>query len=83
MSIEDVRPEELAKLFHLYHRALSQGLDNHGRQEVRSWDQTSESERRLMVSAARLALLDLAAASREKQPTREYFAIPGEADWGC
>jgi len=83
MSIQDVRPEALAKLFHLYHRALSQGLDNHASQEASWWDQTSESERKLMVSAARLTLLDLATAAQEKQPTREYFAIPGEADWGC
>lgn len=81
MSIQDVRPEALAKLFHLYHRALSQGLD--AGQEALSWDQASESERKLMVSAARLALLDLAAASEDKLPTREYFATPGEAEWGC
>ena len=35
-----------------------------------------------MVSAARLALIELAATPVSK-PNRKYFAVPGEAEWGC
>jgi hypothetical protein len=84
MSIQEVSAEELAKLFHIYHHALAHGMNDqtngtHGA----SWDQTPQNERKLMVAAARLALIDLADASGEKLPTRSYFAKPGEADWGC
>jgi hypothetical protein len=82
-SIQNVSPEELAKLFHLYHRALTHGFDEDASHEIASsWDKTPQSERKVMVAAARLALLDLATAS-ERPPKREYFAEPGEADWGC
>jgi hypothetical protein len=36
-----------------------------------------------MIAAARLTLLELAATSETRQANREYFATPGEADWGC
>jgi hypothetical protein len=35
-----------------------------------------------MVSAARLALLELESMTRGGAK-REYFAQPGEAEWGC
>ena len=82
-SVHNVSPEELAKLFHLYHRALSHGFNEDASQDLSCcWDQTPQNERRLMIAAARLALLDLSTPS-DKQPAREYFAEPGEADWGC
>jgi hypothetical protein len=84
MSIQEVSAEELAKLFHLYHQALAHGFDDRttGRSGT-SWEQTPQNERRRMIAAARLALIDLAAACGEKTPGRRYFANPGEADWGC
>jgi hypothetical protein len=84
MSIQEVSAEELAKLFHLYHQALTHGMDDHasGERGV-AWEQTPLNERKLMVTAARLALIDLAAAGGEELPNRRYFAKPGEADWGC
>jgi hypothetical protein len=36
-----------------------------------------------MIAAARLTLLELAATSQEEKSNRQYFARPGEADWGC
>jgi hypothetical protein len=36
-----------------------------------------------MIAAARLTLLELATASEIEQSNRQYFARPGEADWGC
>jgi hypothetical protein len=36
-----------------------------------------------MIAAARLTLLELAATSEGEQSNSQYFAKPGEADWGC
>jgi hypothetical protein len=84
VSIEEVSAEELAKLFHIYHQALVRGLDQLSAGERgASWDQTPQNDRKLMIAAARLALLDLAQAESEEPLTRSYFAKPGEADWGC
>jgi hypothetical protein len=84
MSIQEISAEELAKLFHLYHQALVHGLDDHRSGEHSlSWEKTPQDERKLMIAAARLALIDLAAGCGEELPGRSYFAKPGEADWGC
>ncbi len=53
------------------------------RQADFSWEQAPQNERKLMIAAARLTLLELAATSETRQGNREYFATPGEADWGC
>ena len=37
----------------------------------------------VMIAAARLTLLELAATSEGEHSNRQYFAKPGEADWGC
>ena len=79
MSIEDVSAEELAKLFHLYHEAMMHGLERPATEVGEdSWGRLQHRERKSMIAAARLALLDLAAASAE-QPVRPYLANPGEA----
>jgi hypothetical protein len=83
-SIQNVSAEELAKVFHHYHEALAH--DFHGqasRQADVSWEQAPQNERRLMIAAARLTLLELAATSEAEPDNRQYFAKPGEADWGC
>jgi hypothetical protein len=36
-----------------------------------------------MIAAARLTLLELAETAEGEQANRQYFAKPGEADWGC
>ena len=83
-SIQDVSAEELAKLFHHYRGALAHDFDCQNAEEAASsWDRTTPSERKLMVAAARLALLELAATSAQADANRPYFAKPGEADWGC
>jgi hypothetical protein len=81
-SIQDVSAERLAKLFHHYHGALAQGCDGPKGSET-GWEQTPQEERKLMVAAARLALLELAASPARPSEVRPYFAKPGEADWGC
>jgi hypothetical protein len=84
-SLEDVSAEELARLFHHYRGALAHDFDCAGSEEnaASSWDRTPQQERKLMVAAARLALLELATASSSASESRPYFAQPGEADWGC
>ena len=84
MSIQDVSAEELAKLFHHYQEALALDFDCPSKEESKSaWEHTPQNERKLMIAAARLALLEMAANSREEKSRQEYFAKPGEAEWGC
>ena len=40
-------------------------------------------ERRRVVAAARLAILELETNARMEDDSRRYFAKPGEAEWGC
>jgi hypothetical protein len=83
-SIQDVSAEELAKLFHHYRGALAHDFDcSHGEEQNSAWDRTPQEERKLMVAAARLALLELATTSAQANESRQYYATPGEADWGC
>jgi hypothetical protein len=83
-TIQDVSAEKLAQLFHDYREALAHDGRDHGiKNESSSWDRTPQSERKLMVAAARLALLELATAPAERARSRKYYATPGEADWGC
>jgi hypothetical protein len=83
-SINNVCAEELAKIFHHYHEALAHDFHGHASREAEvSWEQAPQDERKLMVAAARLTLLELGAASESEQVDRKYFAKPGDADWGC
>jgi len=83
-TIQDISAEQLAKLFHHYREALLRDCDCQASDEkVSSWDHAPQTERKLMVAAARLALLELSAASGKSSLDRKYFANPGEADWGC
>ena len=84
-SIQNVSAEELAKLLHHYQDALAHDYDcqTRGGAIPSSWEQTPDKERKLMVAAARLALLELDATSEQQNPNRRYFAKPGEAEWGC
>ena len=84
MSIQEVSAEELAKLFHHYEGALFEdfhGLPREGASVA--WEQVPQNERKLMVAAARLALLELGTTSEKAPVDRRYFAKPGEANWGC
>jgi len=82
-TIQDVSAEQLAKVFHHYREALSHDGGVHGSREESSWDRTPQNERKLMVAAARLALLELATTPVQRNPARKYYAQPGEAEWGC
>jgi len=82
-TIQDVSAEQLAKVFHHYREALAHDGGIHGSQEESSWDRAPQNERKLMVAAARLALLELATTAVQRNPARKYYAQPGEAEWGC
>ena len=83
-TIQDVNAEHLANLLCNYRQALSQGSSGvHESQTDESPNVPSQNERRLIVAAVRLALLELAAPSFSDPTPRKYFATPGEADWGC
>jgi hypothetical protein len=82
-TIQDISAERLAKVFHHYREALAQGINGRETEEESSWDRAPQHERKLMVAAARLALLELTTNAAAVTPNRKYFAKPGEADWGC
>jgi len=81
-TIQEVNAEQLAKLFHHYHEALQHDCDSHT-DISSSWDRAPYNERKLMIAAARLALLELSTTPEPTNPGRKYYAKPGEADWGC
>ncbi len=82
--IQEVSAEQLARLFHHYHQALAHDCDSQERENNPAcWDTTPDSERKRMVAAARLALLELSTTPAPPVPGRKYYAKPGEADWGC
>jgi hypothetical protein len=83
LTIQDVSAEQLAKLFHHYREALDHDCSGHGKAEESSWDRATQSERKAMVAAARLTLLELATPPAQPTPGRKYYATPGEAEWGC
>jgi hypothetical protein len=83
MWIHEVAPERLAELFHHYHEALTPEASGARKQGRGSWKEVSPQEKSRLVAAARLALLELDSMKNESAKPRQYFAPPGEAEWGC
>jgi len=86
MWTNDVAPERLAELFHHYHQALTPENSGKGSEGRGEWKEVPHQEKSRMVAAARLALLELESTSSERvesRQSRQYFARPGEAEWGC
>jgi hypothetical protein len=79
---QDVNAEQLAKLFHHYHEALAHDCDSQNGEGASSWERAPQNERKLMVAAARLTLLELSTPPAPPSPERKYYAKPGEAEWG-
>ncbi len=83
MSIQELSPEDLAKVFCHYKEALAPGKQL-ASEPPHSWDEASPKEKVQMIAAARLALLELEAEVRGREDERcRYFPRPGSADWGC
>jgi hypothetical protein len=88
MSIKEVSAEQLARLFHLYHEALAGDFSGLRNDSHPAWNEIPEPERKRMIAALRLALLDLGFAERtftakDQETARPHFAEPGAAEWGC
>ena len=83
MWVNEVAPERLAELFHHYQQALAPDVTGKGSEGHDSWKEVSPQAKSRLVSAARLALLELQSMTSERAKSRQYFAQPGEAEWGC
>jgi hypothetical protein len=83
MWTQDVAPERLAEIFHHYQQALSPEVSGKGSEGNSSWKEVSPQVKSRLVAAARLALLELESITSERAKTRQYYAQPGEAEWGC
>ena len=79
MSTQEVFVQQFARLFHHYREALSTEAE----QESATLNAISTDERRRLVEAARLAILELETNTHTEDDSRRYFAKPGEAEWGC
>jgi hypothetical protein len=83
MWINEVAPEQLAQLFHHYHQALTPEISGKGSEGRGEWKEVPQQEKSRLVAAARLALLELESMTHDRAKSRQYFAQPGEAEWGC
>jgi hypothetical protein len=83
MWIREVAPERLAELFYHYHQALTPEMSGKGSEGRNSWKEVAPQEKNRLVAAARLALLELESITSDRAKDRQYFAQPGEAEWGC
>jgi len=83
MSIQEVSAEQLAELLHHYHQAIGPDFGCASKPNAEAWEQIPKQEKIRLVSATRLALLELVSTATEQKDSRRYFAKPGEAEWGC
>jgi hypothetical protein len=83
MWINEVAPGRLAELFHHYHQALTPETSGKSGEGRGVWKEVPLQERNRLVAAARLALLELESMTNERTRSQQYFAQPGEAEWGC
>jgi hypothetical protein len=83
MWVNEVGPERLAELLHHYHQALMPETSGKGSEGRSSWREVPQQEKSRLVAAARLALLELDSMTNDRLKSPQYFAQPGEAEWGC
>lgn len=83
MSLQEVSPEQLAELFHHYHQVLAPDFGSNSAAKDETWQQIPEQEKNRLITAARLALTELRAETKQQEDRSRYFAKPGEAEWGC
>jgi hypothetical protein len=73
MWIKEVAPEQVAELFQNYQRAL-RAFGPKG-SESGWWKESPQKEKNRMTAQADVEF--------ESVGSREHFAQPGEAEWGC
>lgn len=82
MSANELIMENLARRFHDYHDVFTPYFQRVAPARHESWDEIPDEERSRLVAAIRLVVADALLAA--EAPEREnYFAKPGEAEWGC
>lgn len=80
MWMEEVSAERSAEFFRHYQRALEVlGEES----QSASWPKRAKPEKNRLVAVARLTILGLNSTKNRSAKLRQYFAKPGEADWGC
>jgi hypothetical protein len=75
MSIQEISAEQLAELIHLYHEALAEGVAG-PKGPHPAWSEVSQQERKRLVAAVRLALLDVGFSAKESAMPNPRFATP-------
>ena len=88
MSIQEVPAEELARFLHRYHHVLAPCFGCRNTSHAEPWTDVADCDRKQLVAAANLALMELSKEDPEKCDSeqgdrRRYFAKPGTAEWGC
>jgi len=81
MSGEEVFVQQFAKLFIQYRDALTLNPVGEQRLELQRLNEMPAVELDRMISAARLAVLEIENNAREQDGTRHYYARRGEAEW--
>jgi hypothetical protein len=81
MWIEEISSDRLAEFFRHYHQALEVLFGKES--ESGSWKEMAKPEKNRLVAAARLTILGLNSTRNDSDKLRQYFAKPGEAEWGC
>ena len=81
MSTQDLFAQQFARLFAHYQKALTPEPQVVTSTNVESWESVPGSERKRMLAAGKLALMDL--ESDDAMDSRRWYARPGHAEWGC
>jgi len=79
MSDQEVFIGQFTRIFHHYGEALSTNLQP---VDASAGSLSSDDNDRLFA-AARLAIQELEMNASLQADSRQYFAKPGEAEWGC
>lgn len=80
MWIEEVGSERLADFLRHYYQAL-EVFRNSSKDSSRN--EMAHSGENQLAAIAHLTLLGVSSTKNEGARSREYFAKPGEAEWGC
>lgn len=83
MWIHEIAPERLAELFHNYQKAMMPEISGKGSEAGSTWEEMPLPDTNRLVAVARLTLLELGSTETKENSSRQYFAQPGEAEWGC
>jgi len=82
MSTQEVFIQQFARLFHHYQEVLGAEPQPTAGQHSDPRPNVPVEERDRMVTAARLAIQEMETTAQLENP-RQYYAVPGQAEWGC